>query len=101
MSRKNYLKLTTPSWQKARMRALVRDDFRCQAHQLGLCETPCSETRLHKLHVHHLQMRIQGGNHDLDNLLTLCKAHHEMLHPWMKHRIAKKERHFDLKLKEL
>jgi hypothetical protein len=101
MARKNYPQLNTPAWQKARMRALVRDEFRCQAHQLGLCDTPCSENRLNKLHVHHLKMRINGGTHDMTNLLTLCKSHHEMLHPWMKHKIGRSERSLELSRREI
>lgn len=72
------------SWKKARMRALVRDDFHCQACKLELCPNPCPETRLRYLHVHHLKARSQGGTHALDNLVTLCREHHQVIHPWMK-----------------
>lgn len=91
------------AWQKARMKALVRDDFACQAHQLDLCEESCGESRLSKLHVHHLKMRINGGSHELDNLLTLCELHHEQIHPWMKKRkaIRQKSLEYDSKTREL
>ena len=72
------------------MQALVRDNFCCQAHQLGISDKPCSEKRLNELQVHHIKMRVHGGNHDLDNLITLCKSHHELLHPWMKKCFSKK-----------
>jgi len=88
MASKNYLKLNTEVWKKARLQALVRDNFNCQAHQLDLCNTLCGESRLSYLHVHHIKMRINGGTHDLDNLITLCKHHHEQIHPWMKKRKA-------------
>lgn len=61
-------------WEKARMRALVRDDFRCQ-------HPGCEETRLRRLEVHHLVHRARGGTHDLNNVITLCKAHHAERHP--------------------
>jgi 5-methylcytosine-specific restriction endonuclease McrA len=79
-----YLQLNNDGWKKARMRALVRDNFICQAHQLGMCDSLCTETRLHMLEVHHIKMRIQGGTHELENLITLCKQHHQNIHPWMK-----------------
>jgi 5-methylcytosine-specific restriction endonuclease McrA len=68
-------------WEKQRMRALVRDEFTCQAHRVGL--PACDETRLRVLHVHHILPRSNGGTHDLDNLVTLCRACHARVHPWM------------------
>jgi 5-methylcytosine-specific restriction endonuclease McrA len=62
------------------MRALVRDTFTCQAHQVGL--PLCHESRLRCLQVHHRQPRAEGGTHDLENLLTLCRSCHARLHPW-------------------
>lgn len=63
------------------MRALVRDEFACQAHLVGLPR--CTETRLRMLQVHHLVQRSEGGTHDLENLLTLCRVCHSRIHPWM------------------
>lgn len=83
------------------MRALVRDNFTCQAHQLGLCDEPCQENHLRHLHVHHKKERINGGTHDLDNLLTLCIPHHEALHPHMKYEHAMKQREYEMDMREL
>jgi hypothetical protein len=30
--------------------------------------------------VHHLHLRADGGDHRLENLVTLCAAHHRMVH---------------------
>jgi 5-methylcytosine-specific restriction endonuclease McrA len=78
---KHYLPARGEAWDKARMRALVRDDFQCQAHRLGL--PPCGETRLRHLQVHHKIERQHGGTHDLDNLLTVCASCHSKIHPHM------------------
>lgn len=32
------------------------------------------------LHPHHLQTRGAGGDDDLTNLITLCPAHHDLVH---------------------
>ena len=84
MSRPQYLSAKGETWTKARMRALVRDDFLCQAHQLDLIDKPCDEHRLNRLVVHHKQHRINGGGHELSNLITLCHRHHIELHPHMR-----------------
>jgi 5-methylcytosine-specific restriction endonuclease McrA len=101
MASGKYLGLKGDAWYKARMQALVRDDFCCQAYRLGISDIPCSEMRLRELHVHHIRMRIHGGSHDLDNLITLCKTHHETLHPWMKNSFSKKMIIFTKTLREL
>jgi 5-methylcytosine-specific restriction endonuclease McrA len=72
--RRAYLGCTGEEWQKARMRALVRDGFQCQ-------HPGCDETRLRYLEVHHRVERQHGGTHDLANLLTLCQEHHAAHHP--------------------
>lgn len=88
MAKPHYLSASGEEWQKARTLALARDNFTCQAHQLGLCNEPCTENRLRKLQVHHLKMRIHGGTHDLDNLLTLCHRHHVDVHPHMRFQVS-------------
>ncbi len=60
-------------WRKQRMRALVRDNFTCQW-------PGCRCSSIHKLTVHHLVPRSQGGSNHLHNLLTLCEKHHRMAH---------------------
>jgi 5-methylcytosine-specific restriction endonuclease McrA len=101
MASRQYLQLKGDTWYKARMQALVRDDFCCQAYRLGISDMPCSEIRLRELQVHHIKMRIHGGSHNLDNLITLCKTHHELLHPWMKTSLSKKVITFAKTLREL
>ena len=71
-----YLLARGDAWWKARMRCLVRDNFQCQ-------HPGCLESRLRFLHVHHIQARIDGGTHGLDNLVTLCREHHILKHPHM------------------
>lgn len=78
-----YLQCRGEAWDKARMRTLVRDNFQCQAHKLNLCSEPCTETRLRFLHVHHIEERQNGGTHDLNNLITVCRVHHVQIHPHM------------------
>lgn len=95
MRKRPYVQLSGDNWQKARMRALVRDDFTCQAHKLGLCDEPCHENRLRYLHVHHVQERQRGGTHDLDNLITLCQEHHIQLHPHMRYEYALRDKELE------
>jgi 5-methylcytosine-specific restriction endonuclease McrA len=90
-----YLQARGEVWEKARMRALVRDDFTCQAHKLGLCPEPCAERRLRRLHVHHIQWRSNGGTHDLANLITVCRTHHEQIHPHMAYELAMSDKVLD------
>ena len=55
-------------WNRARKRALERDDYQCQY--------PGCRVR-QPLEVHHQRPLDAGGSaYDLDNLLTLCKTHH-------------------------
>lgn len=96
-----YLQCMGEAWEKARMRALVRDDFYCQAHQLGLCDEPCTENRLRFLHVHHVEERQAGGTHDLANLLTLCRTHHIKLHPHMLYEYAALDKELEGDWREL
>lgn len=81
-------------WQKARMRALVRDEFRCQ-------EPGCTEDRLRRLEVHHILPRARGGQHDLDNLVTLCRVHHAARHPHLGRVLEREEHHLSYPWREL
>lgn len=99
--RSGYLQCTGEEWQKQRMRALVRDDFTCQAHKLGLCDEPCTENRLRFLHVHHIEERQYGGSHNLSNLVTLCRQHHVQLHPHMLYELSRQEQSLDYDMPEL
>ncbi len=82
-----YLQARGEAWDKARMRALVRDNFHCQAHQLDLCAEPCEVTSLRKLVVHHILFRFNGGTHALDNLATVCHQHHADIHPHLRYEL--------------
>lgn len=105
--RPNYLQCSGEEWEKQRMRTLVRDDFICQFHALnlnpieGVCTHEHPVTRLRELQIHHIQQRINGGTHDLDNLLTVCYAHHVQIHPHMRFELRADERGFELALREL
>ncbi len=45
----------------------------------GRCQVPGCRCKQH-LALHHILFRSQGGSHHPDNLVTLCWAHHDMLH---------------------
>jgi len=54
----------------------LRDENRCQypSSRGGVC----AETRW--VDLHHIKPVSQGGEHSVDNLITLCKAHHQEIH---------------------
>lgn len=53
-------------------RAVLRRDH-------GRCVVPgCRHTTF--VDVHHLRLKSEGGTHDLENLVTLCSAHHRAAH---------------------
>ena len=58
---------------KAKWRALLRRD--------GGCARPgCPETRVERLHAHHMRHWLFGGATDLDNLVLLCDVDHGLVH---------------------
>jgi hypothetical protein len=58
---------------KAQRRALLRRD--------GGCARPgCPETRIERLHAHHLRHWLLGGRTDLNNLVLLCDVDHGLAH---------------------
>jgi hypothetical protein len=58
---------------RAQRRALIRRD--------GGCARPgCPETRIERLHAHHMRHWIHGGRTDLSNLVLLCDADHGVVH---------------------
>lgn len=65
--------IDTEAYKKARMQALVRDNFTCRY-------PGCECGRLHLLTAHHNLPRSEGGTHELDNLSTVCIDHHERIH---------------------
>jgi hypothetical protein len=54
-----------------RRSALLRDHKRCRV-------PGCKNATF--VDLHHIHAREEGGRHDLDNLLTLCGAHHRAVH---------------------
>ena len=54
----------------------ARDESRCQAKKPG--GGTCGERRWTDLH--HILPVSQGGANDLQNLITLCRAHHQEVH---------------------
>src|SRR5207245_7943909 len=45
----------------------------------GCCAVPgCRNALL--LDVHHVELRSEGGDHDPENLVPLCSAHHRAVH---------------------
>ena len=58
---------------KAQRRALLRRD--------GGCARPgCPETRIERLHAHHMRHWLFGGRTELPNLVLLCDADHGLVH---------------------
>jgi hypothetical protein len=58
---------------KAQRRALLRRD--------GGCARPgCPETRIERLHAHHMRHWLFGGPTDLANLVLLCDVDHGLVH---------------------
>lgn len=94
MKRGNYLSCSGEEYERARMRCFVRDDFQCQAHKLGLGH--CDEQRIRHLVCHHIKHRINGGSHDLDNLIIICHKHHADIHPHLRVELAQKEKVIEL-----
>lgn len=62
-------------WERAKARALKRDQYRCQH-----CTATPSKTPGVDLQVHHIRPVENGGTNDLDNLVVLCNSCHWDLH---------------------
>lgn len=107
MKQPHYVQCQGEDWQKIRMRVLVRDNFTCQWQALGLtaiedgcCEAE-PENRLRFLQVHHIKHRINGGTHDMSNLITVCRAHHYQIHPHMTRDLRYRDRELSYTMREL
>ncbi len=49
------------------------------ARDSGRCQVPgCCNHRF--IDLHHIEPRSCGGGHDMDNLITVCTTHHDLLH---------------------
>jgi hypothetical protein len=58
---------------KAQWRALLRRDEGC-------ARPGCPETRVERLHAHHMRHWLFGGPTDIDNLVSLCDVDHGLVH---------------------
>ena len=58
---------------KAQWRALLRRDAGC-------ARPGCPETRVERLHAHHMRHWLFGGPTDIDNLVLLCDVDHGLVH---------------------
>ncbi|RYZ05828.1 MAG: HNH endonuclease [Myxococcales bacterium] len=56
-----------------------RYDARCSDAITGVAECPDAPTR-RSSDIHHVLARADGGQHEADDLITLCGAHHRALH---------------------
>jgi uncharacterized protein DUF222/HNH endonuclease len=58
---------------RAQRRALLMRD--------GGCAVPgCTESRVERLHAHHLRSWLAGGRTDVSNMVLLCDVHHGLVH---------------------
>lgn len=65
-----------PDWDERRLAARTRDGERCT-----VCAWPRGALRItRELHVHHIVAVAEGGNHKLENLVTLCSLCHRSAH---------------------
>ena len=64
---------TDREWPAVRAAVIERDGGMCQALVAKDC-TGRAE------HVHHIVRRSQGGLHDMDDLVSLCRACHDYCH---------------------
>jgi hypothetical protein len=73
-------KIETDGLSKSELNLLVliRDRFSCQIHQLIPELEKCSTRDITELH--HIKERINGGRDSFDNLICLCRAHHDLIH---------------------
>lgn len=64
-----------PNWDKKRKKVYRRDDHQCQK-----CGGRGGRRGNKQLHAHHRVPVSNGGNHDMNNLVTLCHSCHERVH---------------------
>lgn len=62
-------------WDDRRRKVYQRDGYECQ-----LCHAQGGQVGDTELHAHHVTPISEGGSHDLDNLVTLCKSCHNDQH---------------------
>jgi len=67
-----YQKGLNYGFENTKAYVLNRDNYTCQ-----YCKNKSKDS---KLEVHHIIFRSNNGSDDAENLITLCKTHHDMLH---------------------
>lgn len=72
--------LRSRRWQGKRKDALHRAGYRCEYRRY---DWRCKATK--RLDVHHLTYK-RFGNEQLDDLMVVCRFHHDKLHDWRKKR---------------
>ncbi|NBR22250.1 MAG: HNH endonuclease [Micrococcales bacterium] len=73
--------IKSKSASKSAEKSKVPDEVRAAVVQrdLGRCRFPnCGET--HGVEAHHIKYRSEGGGHEVDNLISLCRDHHVIVH---------------------
>lgn len=63
-------------WEFARQLVIERSGGLCEANWPGVCKPGPHAGQ----HVHHRQLRSQGGDHSLDNLMHVCEVVHHHAH---------------------
>jgi hypothetical protein len=64
-----------------RKRRATKGQSRALLHRDGGCARPgCPETRIERLHAHHMRHWLFGGRTDLTNLVLLCDTDHGLVH---------------------
>jgi hypothetical protein len=62
---------TPPDWDERRRIVHQRDGQQCQRCGLTVSLEEC--------HIHHMKRRSEGGDHSLQNLVTLCRSCHQLM----------------------
>lgn len=65
--------LELEAWTKVRTKVITRDGHTCQS-----CRKQFKST---SLNVHHIISRVNGGNNELTNLITVCYGCHDIIEP--------------------
>lgn len=72
-------RLSKLAWEVRKGEVWLRDEGKCQAQNVmpGGSEYACEGP----LDVHHVIHRSKGGTDSLQNLILLCRKHHNWMHP--------------------
>ena len=63
---------SSQEWRKLRRQVLKRDGYQCRVFA-------CNVSGSKNLSVHHIVPRAEGGGDHVENLITLCHAHHDKI----------------------